>query len=172
MKRWLIILTIFSWVLCISAQENSREKKVKGSYTYEIPKSMSYDQACQAALVKAQNDAIAEAFGLSMIEDNSLFVSNFNGKSDVSFHSTSEGTVRGVWLADESEPVYEKFQENGAHKYERVGIIEPIENLIWDNRFMAVEEGAIGANLGFTTFKKVSGKDFAKGMLIREISSK
>ena len=69
MKRWLIILTIFSWVLCISAQENSREKKVKGSYTYEIPKSMSYDQACQAALVKAQNDAIAEAFGLSMMED-------------------------------------------------------------------------------------------------------
>ena len=113
MKRWLIILTVFSWVLCISAQENSREKKVKGSYTYEIPKSMSYDQACQAALVKAQNDAIAEAFGLSMLEDNSLFVSNINGQSDVSFHSTSEGTVRGVWLADESEPVYEKFQENG-----------------------------------------------------------
>ena len=113
MKRWLIILTVFSWVLCISAQENSREKKVKGSYTYEIPKSMSYDQACQTALVKAQNDAIAEAFGLSMMEDNNLFVSNINGQSDVSFHSTSEGKIRGVWLADESEPVYEKFQENG-----------------------------------------------------------
>ena len=113
MRHQLLILIAFSWVLSLSAQENSREKKVKGSYTYEIPKSMSYDQACQAALVKAQNDAIAEAFGLSMLEDNSLFVSNINGKSDVSFHSTSEGTVRGVWLADESEPVYEKFQENG-----------------------------------------------------------
>ena len=62
--------------------------------------------------------------------------------------------------------------ENGKHKYNRVGIIEPIENLIWDNRFMAVEEGAQGATLGFTTFRKVSGKDFAKGMLIREMTNK
>lgn len=62
--------------------------------------------------------------------------------------------------------------ENGTHKYKRVGVIEPISNLIWDNRFMAVEEGAVGANLGFTTFRKISGDDFAKGMLIREISTK
>lgn len=60
--------------------------------------------------------------------------------------------------------------ENGKHKYNRVGVIEPIENLIWDNRFMAVEEGAAGATLGYTTFRKVSGKDFSKGMLIREIT--
>lgn len=59
--------------------------------------------------------------------------------------------------------------ENGSHKYERVGVIEPIPNLIWDNRFMAEEEGAQGANLGFTTFRKVSGKDFSKGMLIKEM---
>ena len=51
-------------------------------------------------------------------------------------------------------------------------MIEPIENLIWDNRFMATEEGAAGSTLGFTTFRKVSGKEFAKGMLIREMSTK
>lgn len=61
--------------------------------------------------------------------------------------------------------------ENGSHKYNRVGVIEAIPSLIWDNRFMAVEEGAPGATLGFTTFRKVSGKDFAKGMLIREITN-
>lgn len=60
--------------------------------------------------------------------------------------------------------------ENGSHKFERVGIIEPIPSLIWDNRFMAAEEGAVGANLGYTTFRKVSGKEFSKGMLIREIA--
>ena len=60
--------------------------------------------------------------------------------------------------------------ENGSHKYERVGVIEPIPSLIWDNRFMAEEEGAQGANLGFTTFRKVSGKDFVKGMLIKEMN--
>lgn len=82
------------------------------------------------------------------------------------------GMKEGVSSKSKFEVLEVIEMENGAHKYERVGIIEPIENLIWDNRFMAVEEGAIGANLGFTTFKKVSGKDFAKGMLIREISSK
>lgn len=61
--------------------------------------------------------------------------------------------------------------EDGSHKYERVGVIEPIANMVWDNRFMAVEEGAKGAGLGFTTFRKVSGKDFSKGMLIREIKN-
>ena len=60
----------------------------------------------------------------------------------------------------------------GKRTYKRVGIIQPVNNLIWDNRFMAVEEGAAGATLGMTTFKKVSGGDFYPGMLIREIASK
>lgn len=62
--------------------------------------------------------------------------------------------------------------ENGTRKYNRVGVIEPVSNLIWDNRFMAEEEGAPGATLGCTTFRAVSGKDFARGMLIREMSNK
>lgn len=62
--------------------------------------------------------------------------------------------------------------EDGSRKYNKVGVIEPIPNLIWDNRYMAVEEGAPGATLGFTTFKTVSGKGFMKGMLIREMSNK
>ena len=45
MKRILTLLMLFSWVLPFCAQENSREKSAKGSYTYEIPKSMSYEQA-------------------------------------------------------------------------------------------------------------------------------
>lgn len=60
--------------------------------------------------------------------------------------------------------------ENGTHKYNKVGEIEPIDNLIWDNRFMALEEGAAGATLGYTTFRKISGKDFSKGMLIKEMT--
>ena len=63
-------------------------------------------------------------------------------------------------------------QEDGSHKYNQVGIIAPIKNLIWDNRYMAAEEGAVGATLGHTTFRKVSGKDFSKGMLIREMTNK
>lgn len=82
------------------------------------------------------------------------------------------GMKEGVSSKSKFEVLEVVELENGAHKYERVGIIEPIPNLIWDNRFMASEEGAVGANLGYTTFRKVSGKVFSKGMLIREISSK
>ncbi|MBQ9190173.1 MAG: hypothetical protein IJ142_01025 [Bacteroidaceae bacterium] len=80
------------------------------------------------------------------------------------------GMKEGVTAKSRFEVLEVVEMENGKHKYSRVGVIEPIENLIWDNRFMAVEEGAEGATLGYTTFRKVSGKDFAKGMLIREMN--
>ena len=59
--------------------------------------------------------------------------------------------------------------ENGHISYKRKGVIRPVKDQIWDNRFMATEEGAEGATLGSTTFEVVSGKDFYPGMLVREI---
>lgn len=82
------------------------------------------------------------------------------------------GKKEGVTTTSKFEVLEVVEMENGTHKYNRVGVIEPIGNLIWDNRFMAVEEGAQGATLGFTTFRKISGKDFDKGMLIREMNTK
>lgn len=82
------------------------------------------------------------------------------------------GMKEGVTQKSKFEVLEVVEMENGTHKYNRVGVIEPIDNLIWDNRYMAEEEGATGATLGFTTFRKVSGKDFAKGMLIREMTNK
>lgn len=82
------------------------------------------------------------------------------------------GMKEGVTAKSKFEVLETVELENGTHKYNRVGVIEPIENLIWDNRFMAVEEGAQGGTLGCTTFRTVSGKDFAKGMLIREMTTK
>lgn len=82
------------------------------------------------------------------------------------------GMKEGVTTNSKYEVLEVVEMENGTHKYNRVGVIEPISSLIWDNRYMALEEGAAGATLGFTTFRKVSGKDFAKGMLIREMTNK
>ena len=59
--------------------------------------------------------------------------------------------------------------ENGKNTFKRVGIIKPIANKIWDNRFMADLEDTTDASLDATYFEKVSGKDFYQGMLIREI---
>lgn len=82
------------------------------------------------------------------------------------------GMKEGVSLDSKFEVLETVEMENGSHKYKRVGVIEPIKDMIWDNRFMASEEGALGANLGYTTFRIVSGKNFSKGMLIRELSNK
>ena len=82
------------------------------------------------------------------------------------------GMKEGVTAKTKFEVLEVVELENGKHKYNRVGVIQPIENLIWDNRFMAVEEGAQGATLGYTTFRKVSGQEFSKGMLIREMTNK
>ena len=58
------------------------------------------------------------------------------------------------------------FQTN--YSYKRRGVIKPIPERIWDNRFMAFEEGAKNSNLNYTTFEIVSGSGFYPGMLIRE----
>lgn len=59
--------------------------------------------------------------------------------------------------------------ESGKTSYKRVGVIKPVKDKIWDNRYMAIEEESEGAELKATTFQKVSGGDFYPGMLIREI---
>lgn len=82
------------------------------------------------------------------------------------------GMKEGVTPDSQFEVLEIVEKEDGTQKFNRVGIIEPIKNLIWDNRYMALEEGAPGSTLGFTTFRRVSGNDFAKGMLIREMKNK
>lgn len=78
------------------------------------------------------------------------------------------GLKEGVKATSKFE-VLERQVKDGKTTYRRVGIVQPVSNMIWDNRFMASEEGALGAELGQTTFKKVSGGDFYPGMLLREI---
>lgn len=67
------------------------------------------------------------------------------------------------------EVLEKQTDEKGKQVYKRVGIIKPIKNKIWDNRFMATEEGSKDASLNATEFQKISGGDFLPGMLIREI---
>ncbi len=65
--------------------------------------------------------------------------------------------------------VLETVEKNGKREYKRVGIVRPVNGKIWDNRFMALEEGAYGADFGATTFKAESGRNFYPGLLLRRI---
>lgn len=79
------------------------------------------------------------------------------------------GLKEGV-TKDSKYEVLEVEEKDGKIKYKRIAVVRPVANRIWDNRFMAVEEGAFGADLGATTFVKVSGGDIYPGCLIREIN--
>ena len=79
------------------------------------------------------------------------------------------GMKEGVSKKSRFEVLDRVEQKDSTYKYVKIAEIEPVEDMIWDNRYMAVEEGAKGANLGKTTFRKVKGGDIFPGMLIREI---
>jgi hypothetical protein len=79
------------------------------------------------------------------------------------------GLKEGVSLNSKYEVLEIRRNEKGKTVYKRVGIVKPIANRIWDNRYMAIEEEADNANLNETTFAIVSGTNFAPGMLLREI---
>lgn len=65
--------------------------------------------------------------------------------------------------------VLEAQEKDGRIQYRRVAVVRPVESRIWDNRYMAVEEQAYGADLGATTFIKESGGDIMPGHLLRQI---
>ena len=83
--------------------------------------------------------------------------------------SANIGMKEDVTEDSRFEVLERSIDDNGCIRYKRVGIIRPVKDKIWDNRFMAVEEEAPNATLGATTFEKVSGGNFYAGMLIREI---
>lgn len=80
------------------------------------------------------------------------------------------GLKEGVSKNSKYEVLETVIDGRGRTRYRRVGTIVPDPNRIWDNRFMAIEEGAENSELGYTTFKIKSGANsIYPGMLIREI---
>lgn len=88
---------------------------------------------------------------------------------DEGFVIAKIGMKDGVSNRSRFEVLERVEKTNGTIKYKRVGLIEPVEDKIWDNRYMAMEDGAPNSELGATTFKVISGKNLYAGLLIREI---
>lgn len=80
------------------------------------------------------------------------------------------GLKEGVSPESEYEVLEIVEDEDGNTSFKRVGEIRPIPEMIWDNRYMALEDGAPNADLGGTYFEITSGeKRIFPGLLIREI---
>lgn len=88
-------------------------QEVETSYIYRAPETMSVEQAKRFALERAQIDAIATAFGTSISQHNSTYISNKNGQSYIDFSSISSSDVQGEWIETIGEPRYEVLFEQG-----------------------------------------------------------
>ncbi len=79
------------------------------------------------------------------------------------------GLKEGVSEKSKYEVLERVETEDGTTKYKKVGEVKPVKDMIWDNRYMALEDGAPNSDLVGTTFKVTSGRNLYPGLLIREI---
>lgn len=79
------------------------------------------------------------------------------------------GMKEGVSKDSKFEVLEPRERSNGTTEYVRVGVIKPVPNKIWDNRFMSEEEGAKGYDLGNTFFTVSNVNKIYPGMLVRQI---
>lgn len=79
------------------------------------------------------------------------------------------GLKEGVNSDSKYEVLESVETSDGTMKYKRVGTLRPVEDKIWDNRYMALEDGAPNSELEGTYFKVTNGHDLYPGLLIREI---
>ncbi len=110
-KSLLLILFVFPTVLFAQ-----RECKVSGEYTYYAPLNVSPDDAVAIAVEKAKIQALADAFGTLIDMHSSNMIQNANGKSNSSFLSLGESSVKGEWIGDTREPATDVVIEEGFMK--------------------------------------------------------
>ena len=107
--RYIFILLMLLNLLSISAQ---KIEKVHGEYTYHVPDNVSLEEGKRIALERAKIQALAEAFGTLVSQNNSTIVKNGNGKSSVDLLSIGGSDVKGEWIETIGEPKFDIFYES------------------------------------------------------------
>lgn len=85
------------------------------------------------------------------------------------FLQSPVGLKEGIRPSSKFEVLEQRMDEDGNMSYKRMAVVKPIKSLIWDNRFMAAEEEAVGAGFSATTFKRKGAGQIAEGMLLRQL---
>ncbi len=111
-KSFLIAAALLTAALPSAAQEI---KTACGEYTYEVSKSTPRMVAMRIALTKARVQAMANAFGSSTTQTDSLTNQNGEEGAEQSISSTTTVNIEGEWIANEGEPEYtfETDEEKG-----------------------------------------------------------
>ena len=93
----------------------------------------------------------------------------FNERGKAEGYCAEIGLKEGITEESSFQVIQRTFDEaTNRTGYKYVATVKPIKGKIWDNRYNAALEGAEGADLTYTTFRKVSGGEILPGMLIIE----
>ena len=140
-------------------------------YYYDRPGTDSASLAAFSSdtlipMKRAAYEADTTLFKLKYVGSYKVPISTVNGKTV----TAKIGMKEGVTAQSKFEVLMPVFNaETGKFTYTRKGVLRPDGKSIWDNRYMASEEQAMGSELNATTFKVVTDLGIEPGMLIREI---
>lgn len=79
---------------------------------YHLPKNMSMEEGEGIALERAKLQAIADAFGTVVSQNNFTSVSNREGESSTDFLSLGSSEVKGEWIETIGTPIYNRAFDN------------------------------------------------------------
>lgn len=144
---------------------NYEKTTTQGQYSREDLLQMITARSIDLNVAKLQKrfDAFRVSAPITTIE--------YDKKGNISGFRAQIGVKEGV----EDDIDYEVLRcvyEKGRIKYNRVAVLKPVKNQIWDNRFNALIENDEDGNTAGTLFKIKDKTDASKvyiGMLIRQI---
>ena len=108
MSRKSVLLFLFVFPAILFAQKT---REVSGEYTYYAPLNISPNEAIGTAIEKAKIQALADAFGTLIDMHSTSVMQNDNGRSNSTFLSLGESSVKGEWLGDTRTPETEVMIE-------------------------------------------------------------
>lgn len=106
MNRFSITFLLIMCLVSLSATAQ-RSKKVCGEYTYYAEGNVSLNEAKIIALENAKLQALAREFGTVVTQSTTQDESFDDGREHSFFAQLSSSEVRGEWLANEGDPVYD-----------------------------------------------------------------
>ena len=109
-KRMMLLISLLLSTIVSFAQDIV---EVEGEYTYITSSEMSVAEAKRVAQERAKLQALADRFGTAIRQQNSTHINNSNTASTIDFLSIGNSEVKGEWIADIKEPVFEiSFSDN------------------------------------------------------------
>lgn len=113
MLKWLRWLPILVFCICSISVSAQRTAHVEAEYTYVTSSEMSVAEAKRIAAERARLQALADEFGTTISQTNSTHINNSNSASTLDFLSIGSSEVKGEWISDTKEPVYDiSFTDN------------------------------------------------------------